>query len=366
MKVAIVNCFDTYEIRVKMVFDFFQTKGDQILVIQSDFMHIKKERIQDKKQNYQYVHVKKYSKNLSFSRLYSHWKFSKDSLKVIENYKPDLLYVLIPPNSLTKNMASYRVNNKNVTLIYDVIDLWPETMPISKFKDIFPLNCWKNLRNRYINTADYVITECNLYHKYLNVDKKKLKTIYLAEKSNIHQINPNLDNQILSLCYLGSINNIIDIKKIGEVIKIISDIKPVTLKIIGDGEKKEELISEAKNCGANVVYYGKIFDEKEKQRIFDTCHFGLNIYKDNTLIGLTMKSIDYLKAGLPIINNIKEDSYDIVNKYNCGVNLNEIDQLKYLSVNYDMEIRNNAKNVFDSLFSYSQIEKKYNFLINNK
>ena len=29
MKVAIVNCFDTYEIRVKMIFDFFQTNGNQ-------------------------------------------------------------------------------------------------------------------------------------------------------------------------------------------------------------------------------------------------------------------------------------------------------------------------------------------------
>ena len=339
----------------------------RILVIQSDFMHIKKERIQDKKQNYQYIHVKKYSKNLSFSRLYSHWKFSKDSLKVIKDYKPDLLYVLIPPNSLAKQMSTYKMKNRKIKLIFDVIDLWPETMPISKFKDIFPLSYWKNLRDKYINRADYVITECNLYHKYLNVDKKKLKTIYLAKKSVIYQINPNLDNHVLSLCYLGSINNIIDIKKIGEVIKIISNIKPVTLKIVGDGEKKEELINEAKKSGAKVIYYGKIFDEKEKQKIFDTCHFGLNIYKDNTLIGLTMKSIDYLRAGLPIINNIKEDTYNIINKYNCGINLNDIDYLKhYLSTYYDIEMRNNAKNVFEKYFSYSQIQKKYNFLINNK
>lgn len=364
-KAILISYYDWYEKRLKYLIDELNKHNFEVKYYTSNINHFTKKKVKIKYSDRILVNVPLYKKNLSFKRVISLYIFSKKTYRILKKEKPDLVYCILPPNFLTKKISGLRAKS-NFKLIFDVIDLWPETMPVSKFKDIFPLSYWKNLRDRYINRADYVITECNLYHKYLNVDKEKLKTIYLAAKSSIHQTNLNLDNQILSLCYLGSINNIIDIKKIGEVIKIISTIKPVTLKIVGDGEKKEELINEVEKSGAKVIYYGKIFDEKEKQKIFDTCHFGLNIYKDNTLIGLTMKSIDYLRAGLPIINNIKEDSYNIVNKYNCGVNLNDIDYLKYLSTNYDMEMRKNAKDVFEKYFSYSQIQKKYKFLINNK
>lgn len=321
MKVAIVNCFDTYEIRVKPLVDYFNNSNDIVKVIQSDYMHIKKKRITKKLINREYIHVKAYKKNFSLSRLYSHWCFSKEAVKAVNKFEPDLLYVLIPPNSLTKKMVQYKRNNPDVKLIFDVIDLWPETMPIKNFKNVFPFSYWKKLRDKYIDDADYIITECNLYQEYLNVDKNKMHTIYFTKEELKPKRKINLDDTNISLCYLGSINNIIDIESIGSIIKEISKIKPVILKIIGDGEKKYELINTAKKSGAKVIDYGKIYDENKKQNIFDTCHYGLNIYKNSTVIGLTMKSIDYLAAGLPIINNIMGDTASIIKKYNCGINI---------------------------------------------
>ena len=63
-----------------------------------------------------------------------------------------------------------------------------------------------------------------------------------------------------------------------------------------------------KSAGAEVFYHGKVFDSKEKNRIFETCHYGLNIMKDSVFVGLTMKSMDYFE-GLPIINNIQGDTW---------------------------------------------------------
>lgn len=352
MKVVIVNCFETYEIRVKNVLDFFKQNGNQVTVIQSDFMHIKKERITDRKKDYVYIHAKQYKKNFSFSRLYSHWKFSKDSLNVIKEFKPDLLYVLIPPNSLTKYIAKYKKNNNNVKLIFDVIDLWPETMPISRIKNLFPFIFWKRLREEYINYADFVITECNLYHEYLNVDEKKIQTIYFAKEKPKVESKINLSNDKIVLCYLGSINNIIDIDCICSLIKKISSIKSVVLKIIGDGERKKDLINNVITLGAEVIDYGKIYDEKKKQEIFDTCHYGLNIYKDSTVIGLTMKSIDYFVAGLPIINNIGSDTYEIIKNYGCGINIQDENVIEKIIL-YNLDSRIKMQQMYDDLFSKS-------------
>ena len=71
---------------------------------------------------------------------------------------------------------------------------------------------------------------------------------------------------MVSLCYLGSINNIIDINSIGKLIKIISKSKSVVLHIIGDGERRNMLIDEAEVSGAKVLYYGIIYDKSVKKR----------------------------------------------------------------------------------------------------
>lgn len=351
MKVAIVNCFDTYEIRVKPLVDYFNNSGDIVKVIQSDYMHIKKKRITKKLINREYIHVKAYKKNFSLSRLYSHWRFSKEAAKAVNKFVPDLLYVLIPPNSLTKQMAKYKKNNPNVKLIFDVIDLWPETMPIKKFKNVFPFSYWKKLRDKYINEADYIITECDLYQEYLEVDKNKIQTVYFAKDKIKLDSEINLDDANISLCYLGSINNIIDIDSIGSIIREVSKIKPVILKIIGDGEKKDELIDVSKKAGAQVVDYGKIYDERKKQEIFDTCNYGLNLYKDSTVIGLTMKSIDYLAAGLPIINNIKGDTWELVKNNSLGINVD--DTFEYVECS-----RNKIKSFYENNLVINIFQKK--------
>ena len=63
-----------------------------------------------------------------------------------------------------------------------------------------------------------------------------------------------------------------------------------------------------------------VYEPKKKQAIFDECHFGLNIMKSSVCVGLTMKSLDYFQAGLPIINNIDGDTADMIEAYHIGFN----------------------------------------------
>ena len=53
----------------------------------------------------------------------------------------------------------------------------------------------------------------------------------------ILESHPDLSEEHINLCYLGSINNIIDMDLIVEMCKAIGQYKPVTLHIIGAGEK---------------------------------------------------------------------------------------------------------------------------------
>ncbi|MBT2678817.1 hypothetical protein J7E38_07355 [Bacillus sp. ISL-35] len=371
MKAVIVNCFDTYEDRINLLYEFFKNTGHDITVIQSDFRHFKKIHRTDIKTDFVFVKSKPYFKNLSIARLSSHYFFAKQAFKIVEDINPDLLYVIIPPNSLAKFASQYKRKNKKVKLIFDLIDLWPETIPLGKVKSMPPFTFWGMMRDKSIKFADIIITECNLYQAVLeNVLKgSKTKTVYLAKRDINVVSSPSLTKDEMNLCYLGSINNIIDIPKIKEIVESFSKYKSTTLHIIGDGESKGSLIEEVKKAGAKVEYHGKIYDPQQKQNIFDKCHFGLNIMKDTVCVGLTMKSIDYFQHGLPIINNIKADTTEIVKQHKVGVNLSEINlnELANEVSNMDLEeyyeMRRNATKVFDELFSKRAFEGKINLLL---
>lgn len=371
MKVAIVNCFDTYEERVNLLYKYFNEKGNEVSVIQSDFRHFKKEKRKDKIKDFIFIDTKPYFKNMSIDRMKSHYIFARDAFKVVEEIKPDILYVLLPPNSLAKFAAEYKSKNNNVKLYFDIIDLWPETMPMGDIKLFPPFIYWKNLRDKYLSSADFVITECNLYQKVMRevLEDCNVETIYLARLEKKIKTNSRIDSSKVNLCYLGSINNIIDIEKIKKIINSINKIKPTTLHIIGDGEKRQLLIDEVSSTGAKVEYHGKIYDPIEKQKIFDKCQFGLNIMKDSVCVGLTMKSIDYFQHGVPIINNIQEDTANLVNKYKIGINITNfnIEEVAKKIVFYDKEsilqMKKNTHRVFDEIFSYEAFIKKLDKVI---
>jgi hypothetical protein len=366
MRTLIVNCFDTYEDRIDLLYNFFRDKGHDVTVIQSDFRHFKKIHRNEKKEGYVFVKSMPYYKNISINRIVSHYSFAKEAFNLVEKLNPDLLYVIVPPNSLARFAAQYKKKNKNKKLIFDLIDLWPETMPIGKIKNHPPFTSWRLLRDNNLMYADYVITECSLYEKILGEILKEIKTetVHLAKKDIDVISKPLLSTEEIHLCYLGSINNIIDISKIKAIVKSINDIKPTTLHIVGDGESKEFLITEVENAGVQVSYHGKIYDPQKKQHIFDRCHFGINIMKESVCVGLTMKSIDYFQYGLPIINNIQADTFEFVERYNIGYNLNNDNHLSIakdignLSLIELMNMRKRTKIFFNEYFSKDIFENK--------
>lgn len=358
MKIDIVNCFDTYEQRVDLLYQYFSSRGNDVTVLSSDFRHIEKVRRTVPKEGYIFFTAEPYRKNLSLARMSSHVHLSQKIFSYVEEHSSnlDLLWVLIPPNTFVKDAARVKANHPSIKLVFDVIDMWPETMPINnRLKNIYPIRSWGEIRDKHINAADLVVTECNLYQDRLIhfVNNEKLTTLYLARNISTLNSNPSPSENDIELCYLGSINNIIDISEIGKTISNFRKEKPVILHVIGDGEKKTELLNTAKASGAQVIDHGKIYDRQQKQKIFDSCHFGLNLYKKDVYIGLTMKSIDYFEAGLPIINNIKGDTWNLVEKYDAGINQTANDDGTF---SYDIQMRDNARKIFIDQFSHQAFE----------
>lgn len=363
MNITIISCFDTYEHRVELLKRTLEADGHAVSVILSNFQHIKKCVRTDAPAGCELIPAHPYYKNLSIDRLWSHDRFAKDALACAERKAPDLLWVLAPPNSLVKQAARYKQRHPDVKLVLDLIDMWPETMPISRFKNTLPFRLWRDLRDDFVNQADMIVTECQLFWKSLQsaCAPEKLHTLYLARdfQYDPREAQPPADH--ISLCYLGSINNIIDIPCIGTILQQMDE--PVELHIIGDGERREQLCQTAQAAGAQVVYHGILEDLREKQDIFRQCHAGLNIMKDSVYVGLTMKSMDYFAASLPILNNIHGDTWDFVERYPIGLNIAPDRTISGAEIRKLQLQRRQVRTFYDAYFSEEVFQKRVRELL---
>ena len=321
MKVVIATCFESNEERVSFVLDACKSRNYATKVYTTDFSHIKKQKRESIPNDYEAIETAPYSINLSLNRIKSHRKFANELFKKIENDNPDLIWLMAPANSLIAEAKQYKTKHPQTKLIIDIIDMWPESLPLNINKNIFPFNLWKNIRKNNIKCADALVSECDLYHEELKKEyENKITTIHWCKDAMIRNNTLKLPDDKLSLCYIGSINNIIDIDKISKIIEKCD--MPVVLHVIGEGGNRYNFVN-VNNRVCEVIYYGPIRNEKEKAKIFSSCHAGINVYKENLYIGLTVKSIDYFEHGLPIINNIKGDTWNMVEKYKVGINVTE-------------------------------------------
>lgn len=327
-RAVIVTTFDnySYNVRVKYIEHCLFLMRYDVTILSADFDHRNKCHYSAQRANLELLHVPEYTSNMSFKRMYSHYRFAHLVYNRLREIRPDFIYGSTPPNFLVKYLAKYKKQFHSVKLVYEIGDLWPETLPLSgKIKAVASpfLYIWRILRDRYINGGDGVICECDLFQKVIGKSVKlhNAQTIYLCKENCIVNFAPKLIDGVLNFAYVGSINNIIDIDLIVDTLVLINKQRPVHFEIIGDGENAGVLFDKCEKAGIDYVNRGLVYDEQQKVSILSRCQFAFNIMKTSVMVGATMKSLEYFHSGLILINNIPADTAEIISKYGCGFNI---------------------------------------------
>lgn len=367
---VLISCSDHYGHRLFAMDAYLRSRGYRTEYITSDFDHNTKQVFRCEARPCVQLHAKPYRKNLSVARILSHRGFSRDVFRYLDRLEkqPDAVVALLPPNFLAHYAAKYKKRHPQVKLIFDIFDLWPETFPSGRVKALLKpaFAVWAWVRDHSLPAADFVTTECELFRQRLNLRADRSASVYLcAEPLTVERAPAALREDALELCYLGAINNVIDIPAICRLIEKLTAVKPVTLHIIGKGERQQALIDGARAAGAEVIFYGPIYEESRKQEILRHCHFGLNIMKSSVCVGLTMKSVDYFRFGLPIVNNIPADTRKLVRERGIGLQLDEdcAEKLLKLTTRDCLKMRENVNEAFTSLFQTSVAVRKYDTLL---
>jgi len=350
MKFFLVSLFvytgEDDNIRINTVYDLLSDKHD-VTIITTNFNHRtkKKHNIKNSKRKIVFIDVPEYKRNIDFKRFFSHgvfafrlYKFLKQSIE-----KPDKIYCILPTAS--SGYACYRYCKKNnIPLAIDIIDLWPESFvaitPLPKLFSILTYP-WKKLSTFIYKNADYAFSESVEYSNYAERYRKKSHVLPVYLGTDIDKYNKLIEissifiqkpENELWLAYGGGLGNSYDFEVILEALLKLKNNNYNNIKFwfIGGGIKQQyinDLITK-NNLNATITGFLPYHDYL---KYLTLCDIAINSFNRNTKVVHSYKFNDYILCGLAILNNLKGETYNFVEKYNIGINF-DYENIKLYSV----------------------------------
>ena len=316
----------------------FKNKGYQIIHISSDFDHAHKDYIDlEAEENVnglvvKHLHVLSYKKNLSIKRIISHIQFAYKLRKYLNSLSelPDYIYCVTPTSS-SAYVAGKFCKKKKIPFIIDIIDVWPDSLiPIYKTKLISILTSpWSYISHKGYKMADFICGESIKYAEhvhnynpsapwmpiYLGVNKGKINK--LIDSSSIKIPSRTAD---IRLCYGGDLGNSYGFEGILNALVYIQE-KGINYEMffVGCGDKESYIKDFATKHHLNVMITGKL-PYGDYLKYLSTCDIAFNSFVSNTKVVHSYKFNDYMATNNFVMNNLKGETADMVDKYKIGMN----------------------------------------------
>jgi glycosyltransferase involved in cell wall biosynthesis len=370
-----------------------ESMGNSVTYFSNTFKHsTKKNRFEKmlvvkKSENYKTVYIKspRYTKNISFQRFFSHFIYSRNFMKYIEfiDEKPDIIVSALPPLVLNYKLARW-ANKNNVKFVVDIIDPWPDVFfryipkylqTLAKFF-FLPYRC---VLSSILKRVDAVVSISNDYINWAVSKSKKRLNTHVSYPSidldryvnNIVRGENHFNYQKLNIVYAGNLGISYDIPCILKAAKILEEQFPgKTVFFIAGLGAHVHLINEYETKLSNIKYVGRL-DFDELMKLYSNCHLGLAQYASGATQTVTYKMFDYLGCGLPILNSLHSEMWDLIEHNRLGLN-NDAGNFEKLAENISFfmnkislaQYSSNATNFTSKHGDNKQVYKDYNEFLN--
>lgn len=339
-KILVISLFGGLTLsysRLKNIITYLE--GDEVTVLTSDFSHGSKtyknpaEIDSNSKIKEVRLHVPPYKRNLSVKRIVSHISFAKAVKHYLQRItaKPDIVYCTMPASS-PAYVAGKWCKRNHIPFIIDVIDIWPDSLipiiPMKKALNVL-LYPWYRLSQKSYEMADYISAESQEYmeiakkynthapssYTYLGVDHISIQDLILSSKVRLKKP----DDEIW-LCYGGSLGQSYDFDSILNATAYIHN-KGIKyhLWFVGDGEKRGYIENKIHLFGLHGTVTG-LLNYPDFLKYLSLCNIAFNSFNPNTLVVHSYKFNDYVATGCYIMNSLKGETADLIDKYNIGIN----------------------------------------------
>ncbi len=369
------------------------SKDYSVDIITSSFQHWEKkqrdtekliENNSDKGYGLKFAYEPGYKKNVDLKRINSHKIATKNILRILKEDKYDLIYCIIPPNYMARKVAEY-ARERNIKLIVDVEDLWPEAMQmvlnLPRILDKSLFSSFRRDARKAYECADGIIGTSDEYRdipvKEYGINITNRETVYvgcdLADYDEgvcefLDEVEKGSDE--FWVTYAGNLGSSYDIATLIKAAqKIYSDgYKKIKIKILGGGPLEEDFkkIKEERPCCVDFVGYTPY---RKMAAYLVKSDVTVNSFVKSAPQSIVTKIGDYLASGHPMINTCS--SIEFRNKVDAdGFGINVVaedadilaEKIVYLFKNpkicteMGVKARKIAEEQFDRKASYLKIK----------
>lgn len=322
--------------RFNYLAELLASRGHRVEIVTSDFDHdIKEYRKAPLQSAYAakitYLHEPKYNSNVSFKRLWAHYKWGRTVSNYIKNVaKPDIIYCAVP--SLTAGVRCAKYCKKNgIKFVIDVQDLWPEAFEMAINNPVvnmafIPIKWYVN---RIYRSADVVVAVSDTYcERVLEVNKKTKKGVGVflgndgALFENERVKKKDYFHESIYLAYIGTLSYSYDIPCVLTALDVFKqkNSTPVKFIIMGAGPLMGKFKDLARQLGVDCEFTGKLAYNEMVARLLG-CDIVINPITKGSAASIINKVGDYALSGLPVINTQEAPEYrHLIEQYYCGIN----------------------------------------------
>ena len=318
---------------------------------------------------------------------YLSYAFSASFFGLFRMEKPDIVFAYHGALPVSIPALLYKLIRK-VPFVYDINDLWPDTLTATgmlKNKVLLSIvNSWCNLTYRY---ADH-LTVLSMGFKEKLIDRgvtsKKISVTHhwsrdkaIEEEVIDDNIKLNFSNNKLKILYAGNIGKAQSLYTIIDGVELINKHKDkVELILLGDGVEKSNLIKYVKSKAIDSITFLNRVESSEVGKYLKCSDVLLAHLKDDPLFRITIPSkiIGYLFAGKPILLGIRGDAEQIVTESNAGWVFEPDDVMDFVkTVEKLLKLDNSvllqkgvrAKEYYLENFTIKKVTEKYISIFNN-
>ena len=330
--------------------------GHSVVLWSSDFHHVTKRRrpvaamYETEGFQVRLVPTLAYGSNVCWRRWASHRQYArawgKLAYEAVDGQaleKPDCILVSLPPLGLYAEAEQMR-RLWGSRVIVDIQDAWPET-----FYRLLPRGMrwlaagvfWRArvLACRAYRGADGVSAVSERYVRLARDYGCRSPTgvfplgCLLSQKAATGRMGVTDEKALaaLRLCYVGNLGEAYDIRTMIDGIRMLTaEGCGVTLKVAGDGPQRGR-VSEAIEKGMPVCYCGYL-QQEALQACLAECDVGIVPMFTSSWVAVPNKVADYAAAGLAMINGLKGETQELLERYEAGLLYETGDVLSFVSV----------------------------------
>lgn len=340
MRVWIVNPFDNLPLegnrpqRYWLMSRAFARAGHEVTFWTSDFSHSRKAKrvfppaivaeLAAESETSDTWHVEgfrlvavatpSYRRNICLARLLSHRVLARRwTHRVAAEAVPDVVIASSPPLGLCASARNYCAA-RNVPLVVDIMDAWPETFErvVPKFL-LAPLA--RIARANYCG-ASAISVVADRYRELAESAGATVPTrrfYHGIERGPAPDRKPRAEGGRFTLVYAGNMGASYDLETLIAAVKRENDVE---LELAGSGPKENILRAAAGDCPR--IHFHGYLDEPSLRELLARADAAVVPMFPDSCVGVPYKLADYAAAGLPILNSLEGETASLIAEFQAG------------------------------------------------